>query len=239
MYAGVSSDDDARPVLVRRLLPGTPAEEREETAGVFQRHMERLSHLQDEGTLPVREYTRDPDGPFVLVTDVPRGQTLGELVERVGPFPVPVAAAIGVTLGERLVHAHEMGVVHGALHRDNVLMNRSGALAILEMGLVPMLMERLAGRLQRFPTAWNSLFPESGAVSPDVLRGEEVGSWTDVYGLGVLLYRMLTGLSPYEGTAVLAQNTILTGTAPVRIQDVLPDLDARVAEHTGKGRLRR
>jgi len=229
LYAGLAVGDDPRPVLVRRLLPGTPPEERVETAGVFQRHMDRLARLTDVGTLPVREYTSTSDGPFVFVTDVPSGVTLRELVEANGPLPLETTAAIGVALGERLVHAHGVGVIHGALHGDNVLLNQDGNLTIMEMGLVPMLMERLAGRLQRFPTAWVSIFPEAGAVSPDVLRGETLGPWTDVYGLGVLLYRMLTGAAPYEGTAVLAQNTILTGRAPVRVHHVLPEVDERVA----------
>jgi serine/threonine protein kinase len=229
LYAGVTAGEDPRPVLVRRLLPGTPPEERVETAGVFQHHMSRLARLTDIGTLPVREYTSTSDGPFVFVTDVPTGVTLRELVDAAGPLPVATTAAIGVALGERLVHAHGVGVIHGALHGDNVLLNQDGTLTILEMGLVPMLVERLAGRLQRFPTAWNSIFPEAGAVSPDVLRGETLGPWTDVYGMGVLLYRMLTGTAPYEGTAVLAQNTILTGSNPVRVHHELPDVDVRAA----------
>lgn len=217
-------------MLVRQLLPGLPAAERQATAEVFDRHMQRLSLLDDPGTLPVREYATTEAGPFYFVTDVPVGITLGELVLATGSMPVPTAAALGLAIASRLVHAHERGVHHLGLHRGVVLIDPHGGVTVLDLGLVPLLLERVDGRLRGVHTAWDFLFPDSGAVAPELLAGEETSSATDVYGLGTLLYLMMTAVLPHTGSSVVAYNAILSSRDGVDPRKDMPDLAPQFAD---------
>ena len=229
LYVGESTEDPSRRVLIRRLLPGAPDEEKAETATVFQQHLDRLAQLTHPDTLPVHEFSCGEAGPFVLATDVPTGVTAAELIESHGPLSSRQAASLGYAIATRLFHAHELSIIHGALHPGSVLVNGQGNVVLMDLGLAPMLLDRLSARLQRFPAAWNAVFPTPGAVSPEVLKGETPSVQTDVYGLGVLLYTLLTGRTPFEGTAVLAQNAILLGTVPIQTADAVPDVDVTLA----------
>ena len=80
--------------------------------------------------------------PLYLVTDVPRGTTLGELVSYVGTLPTEFVAALGLALTKRLHYAHERGVTHLALHRDSVLIRPDGTVTITDLGIAAMWVER-------------------------------------------------------------------------------------------------
>ena len=72
VYSGHGLSEPDHEVLVRHLLPGTPGQERQETAEIFKRHMMSLVELTAPTTLPVLEFTHDEDGPLYWVTDMPR-----------------------------------------------------------------------------------------------------------------------------------------------------------------------
>jgi serine/threonine protein kinase len=229
VYAGALKKD-RREVLVRQLLPGLPEAEREGTAEVFSRHMQRMSDLQLPGTLPVREFVGSAAGPLYFVTDIPVGITLGELVKAAGSLPVPVAAAIGMRLAELLEHAHALDVFHLGLHRNVVLISADYSVTLLDLGLVPMLLERVQGRLRQVHTAWDFLYPEPGFVAPELLTGEEAGAHTDVYGLGTLLYLLGTAAPPFSGSSVVAYNAILSGQQESDPRTHVPDLHEGFSE---------
>lgn len=230
VYAGTPTAPDEGAVLVRQLLPGIPEAEATQTAEVFTRHMAQLARLSLPGTLPVREYTTAESGPFYFVTDVPVGVTLGELLKAAGSLPVVTCASIGVALGGLLSHAHENGVSHLALHRSQVLVTPDAEMTLLDLGIVPMLLERVHGRLRRVHTAWDFLFPDPGAVAPELLAGEDPGAATDVYGMGALLYLLSTLVLPYTGTSIVAYNAILSGQDDVDPRSEIADLDPAFAE---------
>ncbi len=138
LFVGESHQDSSQRVLIRRLLPGAPDEEKAETAAVFQQHLERLSCLTHPDTLPVHEFSCGESGPFVVATDVPTGATLTELIESRGAFSSSVTASIGLAIAERLAHAHELSIVHGALHPQSVLINTQGNVVLMDLGLAPM-----------------------------------------------------------------------------------------------------
>lgn len=230
IYAGAPVGASGDRVLVRQLLPGLPDTEAAETGDVFERHMARLSTLSHPGTLPVREYGRGATGPFYFVTDVPKGTTLAELLRSAGSLPAATVCAVGVALAERLTHAHGAGVCHLGLHRGNVLVCANGDLTVIDLGLVSLLLERVDDRLRGVHAAWDSLFPDPGAIAPELLATEATGPATDVYGLGALLYLLATAVLPYSGSSVLAYNAILAASRPPDPRREIPDLDASLSE---------
>ncbi|MEZ4423520.1 MAG: protein kinase [Gemmatimonadota bacterium] len=92
-------------------------------------------------------------------------------------------------------HAHEQGVVHRDLKPANILVDASGAPKLLDFGIAKVLDDAEGGDVTR--TVARRLTPEY--ASPEQVRGESVGPATDVYGLGAVLYRLLTGAAPRAG----------------------------------------
>ncbi len=95
-------------------------------------------------------------------------------------------------------YAHRQGVVHRDLKPSNVLVTRDGRVKLVDFGIAKRLVpvEGETGARQT-DTAQRALTPEY--ASPEQVRGEAVTPASDIYSLGVLLYRLLTGASPYAG----------------------------------------
>ncbi len=229
LYSGRANDGGAD-VLVHQVLPGLPAIECPAASRLFLEHFGRRAALSDPGTLPAREVAAREDGPFYYVTDVPSGTTLGELLRAAGSLPVPVAAAVTIAIGNRLEHAHAAGLFHWALHRDAVLLTPDGQTTVLDLGLVPFLDACAPDRLRQARSMWDILFPDPGAVAPELLAGEPLGRATDVYGLGALLYLLVTAVSPYPGRAMMAMNAILGSRRLPDPRREMPNLSPEIAE---------
>jgi serine/threonine-protein kinase len=122
-------------------------------------------------------------------------------MEYVDGEPMTVSAA-RVDLAERLrlfesvcaavAYAHQHLVVHRDLKGSNILVDRSGAVKLVDFGIAKVLEEdcHLTGAGHRLMT------PDSAA--PEQVRGEPISPATDVYGLGLLLFEMLTGMPAYS-----------------------------------------
>ena len=141
----------------------------------------RLSH---PNIVTVLDVGRSDQGVY-LVQEFLSGQTLARRLET-GALPLREALQIGVALARGLAHAHAHGVVHRDLKPENVQLCEDGQVKLLDLGMAAALGRRkLDGGTPAF------MAPEQADGAPEDER-------TDVYALGVLLYRMLTGVAPVE-----------------------------------------
>ncbi len=244
LYAGRTRREDGPEVMVRQLLPGLDDAERDATRALFEVHFARLATLTDPGCLPLRERSSPADAasPLYLVTEAPSGVTLGELVRAAGSLPASLAARVATDVIDRLIHARAAGVLHFGLHRGNVLVDGDGRITVVDLGVVPFLFERLDGVLGVGPSstggprpqwvvaAWDSLFPDPAAVAPELIAGEPLGAATDVYGLGALLYYLLTATHPYAGSSVVVYNAVLSGRGNLDPRHHLDTIEPGLAE---------
>ncbi|MGE0708931.1 MAG: protein kinase [Planctomycetota bacterium] len=132
--------------------------------------------------------------PF-LVLDRVEGSTLAERL-RAGPLPPAEAAALAETLADALAHAHAQGVLHRDLKPENVILRADhGEPVVVDFGLA-----RDLAASRSSPTRTGAVLGSPGYWAPEQAAGRpaEVGPWTDVYGLGALLYAALTGAPPVE-----------------------------------------
>jgi hypothetical protein len=120
----------------------------------------------------------------------------GSLAARVrgGPWAPRAAARLVATLAAAVQYAHERGVLHRDLKPGNVLLTREGVPKITDFGLAKWLEEE-------GPTQGSVLLGTPRYMAPEQARGQRdcVGPPTDVFGLGVILYELLTGRPPYPG----------------------------------------
>jgi tetratricopeptide (TPR) repeat protein len=91
-------------------------------------------------------------------------------------------------------HAHEAGVVHRDLKPSNLLVTGAGEVKLLDFGIAKLLEEERRGSTR---TGMRPMTPEYAA--PEQIRGKPITPATDTYGLGVVLYEMLTGHHPHRG----------------------------------------
>ncbi|MEM6457254.1 MAG: protein kinase [Acidobacteriota bacterium] len=123
------------------------------------------------------------------------GMSLSHFLELRAPLPADQVIPLGAAIAEALATAHAYGVIHRDVKPGNVLLGRNGTIKVTDFGLAhAMSSVRDEGETQIFGTP--------GYVPPEVLMGDMYGVQGDVFSLGVLLYRCLTGIHPLRGKSL-------------------------------------
>ncbi len=144
-----------------------------------------------------------------LVMEYVDGTSLQEIVARYSMkkewFDIHRAVNATVQAAEGLQHAHELGLIHRDVKPGNLLLDRSGTIKVLDLGLARFFDHRHDGLTKKFDD--NCVLGTADYLSPEQALMEEVDARADVYGLGGTLYFLLTGSSPFpDGT--IAQKLI-------------------------------
>ncbi|XVU22389.1 protein kinase domain-containing protein [Actinoplanes sp. CA-054009] len=198
------ADDEllARPVAVKLPLG----------AQVVWREARMAAKLQHPNIAAVHDYREAvrPDGsvtPFVVM-ELLAGESVAARLER-EPIGLPEAARIGAAVADALAAAHASGVVHRDIKPGNVMLTPTGV-KILDFGI-----SATAGEPDDDESG--STFGTPAYVAPERLDGMPSEPATDVYGLGVLLFEMVTGDPPYpvDTWEELAEARAAGGPAPL------------------------
>lgn len=184
-----------------------------------------LARLSHPNLVAVLDSGRTASGKPFIVTELLVGETLADYVRaRGGHLPVVEALELALQALAGLAVVHEAGFVHRDLKLANlfVLEAPPGArrhLKVLDFGIVKAISaeERQALGLIK-PTGTGVVLGTPSAVSPEQVRGRPVDERTDVYGLGVVLFRMVTGRGPFSGSAVELFTAHLGDAPPVPSQ---------------------
>src|SRR5260370_36896863 len=157
----------------------------------------RLHHPQVQQLLNTDE-KRSED---YLVVEYIKGQTLRAVLEEHAPDPLPVAEAIRITLliSGALAYCHERGIYHRDIKPENIMVQENGNIKIIDFGIA--LLEGARG------VTWRGLSGTMGTpdyMSPEQLKGERGAASSDIYAVGVMLYEMLCGHTPFEGENIFA-----------------------------------
>jgi hypothetical protein len=152
----------------------------------------RLARVRHPNVLTVHG-TDVHDGRVGLWADLIKGQTLEERLEQEGPLGAHEAALAGVELCGALAAVHAQGLTHGDLKAANVMRERGGRLVLMDFGSVT---ETTRG------DGGGATLGTPLVTAPEVLRGEAPGVSADLYSLGVLLYRLVSGRYPVEAASL-------------------------------------
>jgi hypothetical protein len=156
-------------------------------ARVFVREARKLARLRHPNVLEV--YGADiHDGRVGLWVELVEGESLEEWLESEGNLDPHVAVTIGVQLCRALAAVHGAGLVHGDVKAGNVLREHGGRLVLADFGTA------------QPPGPARSGTPL--ATAPEVLEGDALTPAADLYSLGVLLFRLLSGRYPVDADSV-------------------------------------
>ena len=132
-------------------------------------------------------------GPDFLVMELAPGAPLGLVIADAGVFALSRIASIGDQLLRALTHAHARGIVHADVKSDNVLLDpETDHVTLIDFGVARLLDEPL-----EIVDPMLSGTPEY--MAPEVILGHLPGPSADLYAVGVILYELLTGSTPFGG----------------------------------------
>jgi len=192
-----------REVAVKRLAENFARDD--ELRARFQREARLAARLSHPNVVRIYDVGVDEDErPFIAMEFVD-GETLAELLARRGPLPPEEVARLGVQACRALAAAHEAGLVHRDVKPQNLILNRDGVLKLSDFGVA-------FGLEGTRLTVAGTVLGTAAYLAPEQARGEEVTAAADVYGLGAVLYELLTGRPPR--TPMTLAELALTETIP-------------------------
>jgi hypothetical protein len=137
-------------------------------------------------------------GPDHLVTELVEGvdlrRMLAWLATRSERLPAPIALRIARDLADALAHAHAHGVVHRDVTPANVLLGRDGRVVLIDFGIA-------RSDAQRQRTRTGLVKGKAAYMAPEQALGGTLDARTDLFALGVVLFEMLAGRRPHDGTS--------------------------------------
>jgi serine/threonine-protein kinase len=161
----------------------------------------------------VRVLRDDERSRFYLVTEWVEGESLRELIDREGRLHQARATRIAANICEALYYVHSRGVVHRDLKPENVLLDSSDQITLIDFGIA--VESGAQGLALRKPS---EAIGTPDYISPEEVKGIRGNARSDIYALGVMLYEMLTGETPFEGcnSLVIMNGRLLDDPAPIR-----------------------
>jgi serine/threonine-protein kinase len=162
----------------------------------FQREARAVARLKDPGLVAVYDQGIDGQHPF-LVMELIEGGTLRELLRERGPMPPHAVAAVLSPILGGLAAAHRAGLVHRDIKPENVLISDDGEVKIADFGLVRAVAEAKI-------TSTSVILGTAAYLSPEQVSTGDAGAGSDVYGVGILAYELLTGAAPFTGDSALS-----------------------------------
>src|SRR5207247_2117914 len=124
-------------VLCPPLCADDPAAEQR-----FRQEALLVARVHHPSVAEVYDFDRLPDGRFLLAMEYVVGETVAQQLERGGPFAIPEASRVPCTVADALNHVHWVGILHGDLKPQNIMLGPGGALTLLVFGVAHELAQR-------------------------------------------------------------------------------------------------
>jgi serine/threonine protein kinase len=197
----------------------------------FYREAKAAAALDHPNIVRAHDIDRDQTGAeplHFLVMEYVDGSSLQHVVGRFGPLTIARACHYVAQTADGLQHAHEAGLVHRDVKPANLLLERSGIVKILDLGLARLVNDTSDDLTQRLGA--HNLIGTADYLAPEQANNSHTADIrADIYSLGVTFYFLLTGRSPFkEGT--IAQKLLYHRLQqPDPIQKVRPDVPTEIA----------
>ncbi len=196
-----------RMVAIKTIATGLSQEI--DPVGMFKREAQTIAQMEHPHILPIYDVGEYKDNLYIVMRLV-TGGSLEDLLSQ-GPLSLPETIKMGQAIASALDHAHTNKVIHLDLKPPNILLDSGRSPYVADFGL--------ATTLDREGRARN---PGSGTLlymAPEQLVAEVIDHRADIYSFAIMLFHMLTGRLPFDGSAPLALKQL-------QYSEELPDLSA-------------
>jgi tRNA A-37 threonylcarbamoyl transferase component Bud32 len=159
-----------------------------------------VNQIRHRNIIDIFAFGQLEDGRHYYVMEYLEGNTLEQLITQGGPMSLAESIPVLRRLARALDAAHAKGIAHRDLKPDNVFMamDEDGGCQpkLLDFGIAKLLAEEAP---EKFKTRTGAPIGTPQYMSPEQCRGRGVDHRTDIYGFGIMAYRMLTGVLPFDG----------------------------------------
>ena len=158
----------------------------------FEREAKMIALLEHPAIVPVYDFGEENGQPFIVMRYMSGGSLSDRLKQ--GPLPLTEAWQIVARLASSLDAAHAKGIIHRDLKPGNILFDQYGNAFLSDFGIA-----RLTQSGQSATLTGGAILGTPSYMSPEQIQGDkEIDGRSDIYALGVILYQMLTGATPYK-----------------------------------------
>lgn len=207
-----------KPVAIKVLLPNSQAD----AIIRFHREAKMAARLSHANILNVLDFGQNEDGDLYLVMDFLDGESLHErLKSQGGALHLAEALSIFLQICAGLYHAHSQGILHRDIKPSNIMLVEDER-GLVQVKIVDFGLAKVEGAEQSLTTTGTRVGSPL-YMSPEQAQTENVDQRSDIYSLGVLMYKTLTGKVPLAGDSFLLTLNMHVNEIPNSINDVSPD----------------
>ena len=189
----------------------------------FNREIEIGKRLDHPGVMKVLD-SGEP-GEVYMVMEWVEGRLLRKLIAENRRLPVERACAIAIAICDALDYIHRNGVVHRDLKPENIMIDAADRIKLIDFGI--------AGKAGARRLTFGKLSQIAGTpdyISPEQVKGKRGDGRSDIYSLGVILYEMVTGETPFAGTNPFAVMNDRLVNNPIPPREVNPEISPQLQE---------
>ncbi len=197
----------------------------------FEREARTVAKLRHDNIVEIFDYSggeeaadggERPAEDAFIVTEYIRGSTLADFLAKEAPLPAEIGALMTVEICDALAHAHDLGIVHRDIKPENVMIRQDGMLKLMDFGIARV-QDESGG------TMTGALMGSPQYMSPEQFATGELDHRSDLFSLGVLLYRLVTGRMPFEGATPQVLMRAISEEEPVDAAHVNPLVPRAIA----------
>ena len=161
----------------------------------FEREIDALSQLDHPGIVRFFESGQE-NGVYYYAMEYVEGQSLDEILLSQGRLPWQEILDIALQICPALRHVHDHGIIHRDIKPPNILRTSAGQIKLSDFGIAKVFASQSL-------TSTGGIVGTAEFLSPEQAAGKPVSKRSDIYSLGVVLYTLLTGRTPFEGVSYL------------------------------------
>ena len=205
----------------------------------FEREARSASALNHPNIVTIYDIAEHEDTTYIAM-ELVEGRTLRELLQD-GPLPVAKTIAIVTQICDGLGKAHAAGIVHRDLKPDNVMVTEDGLVKILDFGLAKPIARGTDSKLTTLTkaTAQGVIVGTPHYMSPEQAASHPVDHRSDQFSFGVVLYELLCGQRPFEGSSVATVISAILRDTPSPARSLRPDVPKELERIVDPNRRRR
>jgi serine/threonine protein kinase len=192
----------------------------------FRREAQIISTLEHANIVRYLDIGETPDGQPYVVLELLTGRPLDAELDKIGPLAIGRAVRIAVQIAAALETAHAAGVIHRDLKPENIFLDANDKVKVLDFGV-----SKFLGPLMGHGTRTGELLGTPNYMAPEQVHDARSASEaTDVYGLGAVIYQMLTCRPPYLNASISVMLLQIMVEAPPPIATQRPDLPPELVQ---------